>query len=178
MVDIAEILHENLLKEAFNKIIPTNYKVVNYSDYIAFEFKTDSGTQYDLEFHLEQEDTNIILNNGKSIKEILNTNVNRIPCIELAFTQSNVVDKDDADQFEAETNKNEPFELMGRITYIIKDSLKKYNKYKLFIVGASRRNKSKMYEYMFDNHFKNEFDKYTGVTPAYKGGESLFFIKK
>ena len=43
-----------------------------------------------------------------------------VDCFDIAFTLSDVVNKKDPEEFEIDTNKQEVYEVMGRITYICK----------------------------------------------------------
>ncbi len=88
-----------------------------------------------------------------------------------------MVDKEDPDEYEVDTNKQEQFELLGRIAYIIDVIIKKYKSVKLFVVGFSRRNRPKIYKKIFDNLFSYKFDLYYGDS-RWHLGESLFIIRK
>ena len=80
--------------------------------------------------------------------------------------------------FDKETNKHEYIKLFGRITNILKKVITKHRSYDLFVVGFSRRNKLKIYEQIFENHFKDEFDLLYGKSQYHPNGESLFIIRK
>lgn len=168
---------ENLY-EVFDKLIPTDYKIINYGSYTAMQFKTNSGNSYDLEFHYTTENTNTILNNNQILKQILNTNKDIINVIDIAFTLSDVQNKDNEEEFTIDTNLNEQYEVMGRIAYIAKKQLDKYKKYNVFILADDKQsNRLKMYNKLVTNIFSSMFDIYHGVSEAHKG-TSIFLIRK
>ena len=116
--------------------------------------------------------------NDIKLGEIITSINNRIPCLDVAFTLSNIENKDNKNEFEIETNLHEQHELMGRITYIIKNIVNMSDKCKLFIIGGdAQRNRLKIYETIFKNNFKDMFDLYYGKS-EWHDCESLFIIKK
>jgi len=171
------VIMENLITEIFDSTIETEFKEIPFDDYIAYRFKTNSGNEYDLEFHYSEEDSTTIINheNGTTLGDILNK-TGMIDCFDIAFTLTSVENKDNPDEFELETNLNEVNELFGRISYIIQILLKKYKKIKLFVIGSARRNRLKIYEKIFENHFSNEFKLFYGES-QYHVGKSLFLIR-
>lgn len=174
-INLTEIYSE--INEVFTEKIPTDYKLVDYGNYLSYEFKTNSGTLYDLEFHYSEEFSFTKLDNNKILGEILNTDKKIIECFDIAFTLSSVINKNNPDEFELDSNKKEIIELMGRMVYILNHLIEQHSNYNLFIVGNSRRNRMKIYELIFKNHFKNKFDLYRGKS-QHHNGESFFIIKK
>jgi hypothetical protein len=168
------------LNEIFDTDISTNFKVVDYGDYISCNFKTNSNTEYDLELHYTSERCQTKLSNGEVLSSMLTNKCidDEIEGFDIAFTLTHVSDKNNPDEFEKETNKHEYIELFGRITNILKNVITKHRTYDLFIVGYSRRNKLKIYKQIFENHFKNEFELLYGNSQHHPGGESLFVIRK
>lgn len=172
-------IFENLT-EVFDSDISTDFKVIDYGDYIAYNFKTNSGLEYDLEFHYTEEKCNTKLSNGKQLSDVLPKKCldNEVSGFDIAFTMTSVSDKHNPDEFESESNKGEHVELFGRISNIIKRVMKNHIKYDLFIVGFSRRNKNQIYQKIFQNHFSNDFELLTGKSQWHPGGESLFIVRK
>jgi hypothetical protein len=168
-----------VINEIFDKKIETAFKEVDYGEYIAYKFKTDSGLSYDLEFHYSSESCDTLLNNEIELKDLLINECDKgyINCFDIAFTLSMVYDKDNPNEFEKETNKHEHFELMGRISFIINKLIKKYSKIKLFVVGNSKRNKNEIYKKVFENHFNDKFQIFNGIS-KWHNGESFFIIRK
>ena len=167
-----------MLNEAFNSVIETDFKIVDYGDYFSCEFTSKNGNKYDLEFHYGEEYGNTKLNNGKTLNETMGVKRQIIPCLELGFTLHDVVDKDNPDEYEIDANLKEQFDVFGRMVYIVKKIISKDKKYKLFIIGANpRRNRMDMYRKIFENHFTDMFDIYEGKSMAHEGN-SLFIIKK
>jgi hypothetical protein len=169
------------LDEVFNSSIATDFKEIDYGKYITYEFNTNSGTKYDLEFHHSYElcdtelDSGLML--GKLVLDECPEFYGKINCFDVAFTTSSVIDKDNPDEYERETNKYEYIELMGRITYIIKQLINKHKSIKLFVIGNSRRNKMDMYKLIFKNNFNDLFDLHIGKS-IWREGDSFFIIKK
>lgn len=167
-----------MVNEIFDKLVATEYRTIDFGRYISFRFKTTSGNEYDLEFHDSEELSSVILDNGLKLGDIIKTDKDIVKSLDIAFTLSNVIDKDNEDEFTRETKLNEHYELMGRLAYIIKDNLENTGNYKLFIVGGdARRNRLSIYKSIFKNNFNDLFDLYYGKS-KYHDGESLFIIKK
>lgn len=176
-ISITEIFNE--LTEIFDKKIETEFKKIDYGEYIAYSFKTNSSHEYELEFHYSDEYCDTVLNDNIILGDVINSKCDNynIECFDIAFTQTIVKDKDNPDEFEQETNKNEHIELMGRIAFIIGNLINEYSKINLFVVGNSRRNKNIIYETIFKNHFIDKFDLFKGES-KWHNGESLFIIRK
>lgn len=168
------------LTEVFDSDIPTQFKTIDYGDYIAYNFITNSGTEYDLEFHYTDERCNTMLSNDKTLKNTLNGECDKgnVVGFDISFTMTLVENKHNPDEFEKETNKGEFIELFGRITNIIKRVVKTYSKNNLFVVGYYRRNKNDIYRRIFENHFSDEFEVFTGKSKWHPNGLSLFIIRK
>ena len=170
----------NLLTEVFTKKIETSFREIDYSSYVAYQFKTNSGNLYDLEFHHSKEDCYTELNNGIILGDLLKKRCSGkyIDSFSVSFTTSYVINKDNPDEYEKETNIHEQYELMGRLVYIIYLLLKKFNNYKLFVIVNSRRNKMDIYKTIFENHFKERFNLYVGDSINSDEGKSFFIIRK
>jgi hypothetical protein len=170
----------SIITESFDSVIKTNFKIVDYGDYFSCEFTSKNGNKYDLEFHYSQESNNIKLNNGLTLGETIGIDDELVDCLDVAFTLSIITDKDDTDSFSIDTNIKEQFDVFGRIIYIIKNIIKRYSKYRLFVIGGdARRNRLSIYKKLFDNHFSGDFDVYEGDSDWHEDeGNSLFIIKK
>jgi hypothetical protein len=172
-------IFENI-KEIFDKDISTDFRVIDYGDYISYNFKTNSNTEYDLELHYSDERCNTKLSNGLLLSDMLPKKcINGIvECFDIAFTLTSVENKDNPEDFEKETNKHEYVELFGRISNILKRVITNHRTFDLFVVGFSKRNKLEIYKQMFKNHFKDDFELHYGNSQYHPGGESLFIIRK
>jgi len=167
-----------VITESFDSVIETDFKIVNYGEYFSCEFISRNGNRYDLEFHYTQEPSDIKLNNNLTLGEMMNVDSKVVNGLDVAFTLSVINNKDNEDEFEIDTNIREQFDVFGRIVFIIKNIVKKYGKYKLFIVGGdAKRNRLTIYKKLFHNHFIDDFDVYTGNSDWHKG-DSLFMVKK
>lgn len=167
------------IKESFDSIIRTDFKIVDYGDYFSCEFYSKNGNKYDLEFHYVDENSDMVLNNGLTLGDVLNTSKNQIECLDIAFTLSSITDKDNPKSFAVDTNIKEQFDVFGRIVFILKTMIKRFNtkKYNVFIIGGdARRNRLTIYKKLFYKHFKDYFDVYEGRS-EWHGDGSLFIIK-
>jgi hypothetical protein len=172
-------IFENV-NEIFDKDISTDFRVIDYGDYISYSFKTNSNTEYDLELHYTDERCSTKLSNGLELGSILPKKCinGQVEGFDVAFTLSAVESKHNPEEFEKETNKNEHIELFGRISNILKKVINNHRQYDLFVIGYSRRNKLEIYKQIFENHFKGEFDLLYGKSQYHPGGESLFVVRK
>jgi len=177
-ISLHDIINESL-NEIFNNKIETDFKEIDYGEYVAYSFKLNSGNEYDLEFHYSSEPSNILLNNDKTLGEMFNrSNNEQIECFDIAFTLTNIINKENPYEFERETNYSEHIELFGRMAYILSKIINNQNRIKLFVIGGdAKRNKLKIYKELFQNHFKNYFDLFYGES-QYHTGDSLFLIRK
>jgi hypothetical protein len=172
-------IFENI-NEIFDKDISTDFRVIDYGDYISYNFKTNSNTEYDLELHYSDEKCDTKLSNGLLLSDMLPKKcVNGIvEGFDIAFTLTSVENKDNSEDFEKETNKHKYVELFGRISNILKRVITNHRTFDLFVVGFSKRNKLEIYKQMFKNHFKDDFELQYGDSQYHPGGESLFIIRK
>lgn len=168
----------SIITESFDSVIKTDFKIVDYGDYFSCEFTSKNGNKYDLEFHYSQESSSIELNNGLTLGKTIGINDELVDCLDVAFTLSIIVDKDDEDSFSIDTNIKEQFDVFGRIVYIIKNVIKRYSKYRLFVIGGdAKRNRLRIYKKLFQNHFIDNFSVYEGDSDWHEG-DSLFIIKR
>lgn len=176
---LIELIINKELFEVFNSKIKTSFKEVQYDDYIAYEFKTNSGTSYDLEFHYTTESLFTELNNTNLILgDVLKNAIGKtVDSFDVAFSISTVVDKDNPDEYERETNKHEQFELFGRIAFIVDVVSQKYKNINVFVISTARRNRLEIYKKIFENLFRDRFDLYLGESQNHED-ISLFIIRK
>lgn len=168
----------NDVNEVFDSAIETKYTLIDYGEYFAYRFKTKSENEYDLEFHYSHERGNTKLDNNKLLNEYIKEVAGLVDCFDVSFTLTNVINKDNPDEFEIETNLHEQYDLMGRIAYIIKNEIKRNINIKLFIIGGdSRRNRLDIYKTIFNKQFNDVFDLFHGKSMWHKG-DSLFIIRK
>lgn len=175
---------KELLSETFNSLIETEYKIVVDGDIIIYRFKTNSDNFYDLEFIINQINCNNKIYSGGVLSDYTESYNIRgyclIPTIDIGFVPSeiNLDDRDNHELYTKETNRGEQFELMGRISYLVKEYIKNNPKEKVFVVGKNtKETKLKMYEKMFTNLFNNDFLSVEGENFGYDNG-CFYFIKK
>jgi hypothetical protein len=97
---------------------------------------------------------------------------------DIGFTLTSVENKDNPEEFEKETNKNEYIELFGRISNILKRVITDHRKFDLFVVGYAKRNRLDIYKQIFENHFSDDFYLLYGKSQHHPSGDSLFAIRK
>jgi hypothetical protein len=175
---------KELLSETFNSLIETEYKIVVDGDIIIYRFKTNSDNFYDLEFIINQINCNNKIDSGGVLSDYTESYNIRgyclIPTIDIGFVPSeiNLDDRDNHELYTKETNRGEQFELMGRISYLVKEYIKNNPEEKVFVVGKNtKETKLKMYEKMFTNLFNNDFLSVEGENFGYDNG-CFYFIKK
>mgnify|MGYP001606301577 FL=1 len=88
-------------------------------------------------------------------------------------------DRDNAKEYEKPTFENEQYEVLGRITSIIEQFINNNSKYNILsIAGDTEKRRMNSYLYIFNNHFKNKFNRYKGESENSETGESYYFIRK
>lgn len=183
---IGELINEevkNFIFEIFNNLIPTEYTVVNdiiygntkYDQYI---FTTKSNQKYEVDFY------NTILDLNE-LNKVINyfPNENFVNCIDVGFTIFNNVNNDyhdygtwTDDPYSKRTNKNEQYEVLGKIAFIIDEYMKKHPEQKIYAVGKDTHiSNLKLYLYMFEKLFKS-FIMINDVSDYYENG-AYYFIK-
>jgi len=188
---------KSLIKEELNRLIVevfegelnTNYQELSqkYDTYnvITYRFETNSKTSYDLEFIFNYVLGNEKMSDGSELyTHILNMKrTDYMESIDIGFTLSDRInnfglDSIEANEFTKNSNKNEPIELMGRISYLIKMFINSNENINIFIVGKNTdRSKLKIYRTIFKNIFSNNFILLEGEHHGYNDG-ALYFIKK
>lgn len=179
---INKIVSESL-NESFESIIETNYKDIEDGDITIYRFKTNEGSEYDLEFIFNTTKCETPVDGGylSDFTDGLNMGgLCRIPTIDVAFVPSevNLSDRDNHYLYTKETNRGEQFELLGRISYLFKEYIESNPKQKVFIIGKNtKETKLKIYKKIYDNLFSHEFIQIEGLNEGYDNG-CYYFIKK
>lgn len=177
----------NYLNELFDHPLKTEYDVINRRvedwDVVTFRFKTNSETQYDIEFMETETFIYNKLNNGKKLKDYINLNHvvdDFINTVDISFTLTDRVLNDPNitnDEYTKETNKNEQLELFNRITYLIKTYINEYVT-EIFVIGKDTKpSKLKIYKKLYQNIFSNDYMFFEGDNEGYNNG-AYYFIKK
>lgn len=174
---------KNVLGESFESEIPTEYKEIRLGKTIlGYRFITNSGNSYDLEFIFnymlkEQIDDEIYEN----IPNYYKSEHGAVLTVDLAFVPSeiNIEDRDNQEIYNRDTNRDEVFELMGRISFLVKDFIKNNRNINVFIIGKNTKEmKLSIYKKMYENIFSNNFMKMEGYNDNYPSEGSFYFIKK
>ena len=166
------------INESFEQIIPTDFRIIDFDNFVVCRFESDSKHSYDVEFYYREESSLTVLNDGKMLGDYMGYKKPYIDTFDIGFTLSDIKNKDNPDEYEKETHLNEVQEVMGRITYICKRMLSKYKKVKLFVIGPAKRNKLDIYENMYYNNFANDFDLFYGKSLWHDEGNSMFLVRK
>ena len=88
-------IFENL-NEFLDKDISTTFRIIDYGDYICYNFKTNSDTEYDLELHYTEEPCDTKLSNGMELSSFLPKKCinGMIEGFDIGFTLTSVENKD------------------------------------------------------------------------------------
>lgn len=178
MKKIKHIINEEL-NEIFNSKIETKYKKYNKNfegyDSVIYEIETKTNNKYKIIFS-NFDDVNIfdlfdenheLLINRLNIDEnydlkIINISFGLIG-LNINYETSNI-----------NTNLNEQYDLMGRITYIISEYMKEFTTDIFLVTNEYDNRKIDMYEAIYKNIFKDyNFTKTNGIVD---GTKYLFFI--
>lgn len=175
------------INEIFDKEISTEYTElhtkIDIFDATVYRFQTNSNTSYDLEFIYNYVLGRDKLEDGSKLyQHINNLKPNETyDSVDIAFTLTErVKDNNDIDDiiYGAESKKNEPIELMGRIQYLIKEFIKTNNNINVFVIGKNTKSgKLSMYMKLFDNIFSTNFNTIEGNHHGYMEG-AIYFINK
>lgn len=181
---INRIIRESI-NESFESIIPTEYEIIKENTIIIYRFKTSNDYSYDLEFIEDVMECDFNLNDNIKLGDIVECfNVlgrNYIQTTDLAFVPSeiNTDDSENSELYSKETGRGEQFELMGRLSFLVKEYIKNNEYVDVFVIGKNTKDmKLKIYEKMFDNIFSDKFLKYEGNNPDYPIFGCFYFIKK
>jgi hypothetical protein len=131
-VDLINRIIRECINESFDSLIDTEYDTINGGNIIIYRFKTNSDNHYDLEFINSIEKGTNKLSNGLTLGDYLTDD--NIITTDIAFVPSeiNIEDRDNHELYTKETNRGEQIELMGRISYLIKEFIRNNPKRKCF----------------------------------------------
>lgn len=192
---IRETLDE-FINEIYDNPIETNYEKIldHYTNgYFIdiYRFLTNSGNSYDFDFLKDVINTNRILINdlknkiklGTVIKDEFNGNIN---IIELGFTPTEIKNNNinleiigtENDPYISKTNRNEQYELLNRMSFLMFEYMKNNPEVLIYSVGKNTHEKNlKSYIYIFNKIFSDKFEKIDVNDPNYEYG-SFYFINK
>lgn len=177
------------VNEIFDNLIPTEYRLVKdivYDDsfYDQYIFKTNSGEQYEVDFFK----TLIELNESHKIKKYFNEknehiNESALDCVDIGFTYFNNVNNDFHDQgfdilgqYKKRTNKNEQYEVLGKVAFIVNEYIINHPAQEIYAIGKDTCDSNiNVYNNMYNKLFKS----YTRIEDAseyYRKG-AFYFIK-
>lgn len=188
IVNLKQIILEeldNYLFEIFEKSIPTEFKIIKnniYGDvtYDVYEFETKSGIKYVVEFY------NTYILNLNELPNVLKyfPNEDILKLISIGFTtfdyNKNVSDELSGsmnDPYLKRTNKNEQYEVLGKVAYIIENFIKNNPQYNIYEIGKNTYSSNLLaYLKMFQNIFSNKFHFVEDKSKNYNEG-AYYFIK-
>jgi hypothetical protein len=192
--DIVNLIENIIINEVLDDKLETEYKIKkNYLDEFknkltTYSFKTDSGNEYDVDFYNETIDPeDIYINNNKFLSDfILEKHNNLSKAIILGFTHVDnkkvKFDNNDYgtidDPYIKRTNKNEKYELLSRIIFLIDEFINK-NNYKFYIIGKNTyENNLNVYINIFKKLFQNKFEMVETDNSKSRYGSYYFMDKK
>ena len=194
MVLVEKIVREELSKvmldEIFDKPVRTEYEklsdvvVNNGLKHDAYRFKTNGGFSYDVEFYkifinFKHPDFNLItLLDGSTLPnkhdEIVTVGIiiGFTPTERSNFNVPNTIQGTPDDPYISRTNRNEQYEVFGKIIYLVEEYIKNNPQHYIYIITKNTdRTNIKIYNLMFRNIFSNNFD-------VYESTEAYYYIKK
>jgi hypothetical protein len=186
--EINNFVSSEKLNEIFNEVIRTEYEII--SKYIkgfnvfTFRFKTNSGETYDLDFFKNRLLLSTQFDGDHNFYDILKNvdDEKYLKCSDIGFTVTsryvnNGENINNAD-YNENTNKNETIELLGKLSFLIKEFIKLHSEYKIFVIGKDTDEiKLKIYKHIFQNIFSNEFIMFSGNSNDYDNG-AFYFINR
>jgi hypothetical protein len=181
-------VYDNPIKTEYEKIFD-NYEFGYFID--IYRFVTNSGNSYDLDFLKDTINTNrvLILNNNEKLSSIIKDEYGEnINYIELGFTPTEIkditidIDPDiigtEDDPYILRTNRNEQYELLNRISFLILEYVKNNPAILIYSIGKNtHENNLNSYIYVFNKIFSNKFKMVDVKNPHFEYG-SFYFINK
>jgi hypothetical protein len=161
-----EELDFNMVETKFKEIPIDSIFIKNEKDTI-YRFITKSLNFYDLYFSLTEEF-------GSKLKDntyITDYTNDYIPTIFFSLTNRGL----NVDTFDLLTNKNEKFEVMGKVIYLI-DHFVQLNNYNVYSIGEVSDEKYRFYSYYLHN--LPYFTIKEGTSNNYNGKMAYYLIKK
>jgi hypothetical protein len=178
-VGLINTIIRECINESFDSVINTDYNIINEGNITIYKFKTSSDNYYDLEFINSVEKTTNKLSNGLTLGDYLVGH--NIITTDIAFVPSeiNIEDRDNHELYTKETNRGEQIELMGRISYLVKEYIRNNPNENVFVIGKNtKQTKLNIYVNMFYNMFDDDYIKVEGENFGYDEGSFYFIDKK
>lgn len=178
-VGLINTIIRECINESFDSVINTDYNIINEGNITIYKFKTSSDNYYDLEFINSVEKTTNKLSNGLTLGDYLVGH--NIITTDIAFVPSeiNIEDRDNHELYTKETNRGEQIELMGRISYLVKEYIRNNPNENVFVIGKNtKQTKLNIYVNMFYNMFDDDYIKVEGENFGYDEGSFYFIGKK
>lgn len=179
-----EIESAGLLNEAIHGKTQTDYTIrfelLHNEKVELWNFYTELGNNYDLEFFHQEESGNILLQNGLYLYQTVKEQKNIYNIISLGFTVGNLKpeEREDPNIHDKETNNDELFDLIRRINYLVNEFITKNTNIKIYSIGLDTHDvKMKMYLDMFKYNYSDKFEIIEGES-SYYYDNSYYFIDK
>lgn len=177
--NLKQIINEEVNKiliEVLDNPIKTTYKEIKKKRFgisiTTYRFRTNSGNSYDLEFGEG------IYNDG-DIEIYGNSNLNIKSSTHISFTTTNRIKDKEYNKYNELTYNNEQFELFSRLSYLILEYVKSHPNVEAYTMNThSDYKKSNIYDALYNNIFKKDFDKYLGNSEYYDGEDAEYYIKR
>ena len=179
-----------MIDEIFEKSIETEFEitksVLNGYPLTIYRFKTNGGTQYDVHFiNTMVRPAFIQLIDGSDFCDVITDDLCDavLNSIDIGFTISSRItynnDLDiDPEIYGQNSNKNEPVEVMGKISYLINTFINDNPNIKIYAVGKNAHpTKIIIYKKIFTTIFAHDFILVEGDSTGYDEG-AMYFINK
>jgi hypothetical protein len=193
--EIQNLIIETIINEVLDEYQPTEYeKILGVNDGYGSEidvyrFKTSNNNSYDVDFMVEILDPNLIkLDNDEILSDYFKHEYNNIlKFIDLGFTPTEIknIDVDDDiigtmnDPYINKTNRNEQYEVLSKVAYLVKEYIKNNPQYPIYSIGKNtHENNLNAYIKLFKNLFDLDYVLFEGRNRFYKYGSYYFIDKK
>jgi hypothetical protein len=183
-----EIVNEeinNFIFEILDTLISTEYDILKDNKYAGFyfdiyRFKSNSGNYYDVDFYKSEINPNEYDNISKYF-----SNVNKLKIIDIGFTSTNYdrtepinLENPENDPYVKRTNKNEQYEVLGKVGYLIQEYINNNPDINVYAVGKNSNSLNlAAYLQMYKNIFANKFILIEDRSENYNGDDAYYFIK-
>lgn len=164
--------------EILTSIKETEYRIVSKQGYFIKDekdykifFKTNSGAEYKLDLMRLKED-DIIINNQSILDLSTSKNEKGADIFAISYTLKSI----NLTNYDKSTNKNEHYEVLGKVCYLLKEFMQKYPQYNIFCFGNLDQKRDTFYS----NYLKlfKEFNYYKVPSNYSHNGEAFYLIKK
>lgn len=185
---LKKLINEELKKFVINKVLnsqETEYIIIKNNlspqdyNYDIYRFTTKHNNSYDVEFYKEEIYFKFVkIKNNNTLPDKFN-DYETLGII-VGFTPTEIAKKKIPDKiigtlkdpYIRRTNRNEQYEVFGKIIFLIQEYIKNNSNYYVFIILKNTYdNNLLIYNSIYNNIFKNDFD-------VYENENAYYYLKK